>query len=61
VVRYEARLDDGSTVVAHVPARRDGLPIPGDRVQASWSDDACVLLPGSPPVPTADPAVEDGD
>ena len=48
VVRYVARLADGSTVVAHVPARRDGLPIPGDVVKASWSDDACVLLPGIP-------------
>ena len=48
VVRYEMRLADGTPAVAHVPARRDGLPIPGDRVQASWSDDACVLLPGSP-------------
>ncbi|HEX2576750.1 MAG TPA: ABC transporter ATP-binding protein [Aquihabitans sp.] len=56
VVRYEMRLDDGSTAVAHVPARRDGLPIPGDRVQASWSDDACVLLPGSPgSAPPPDP------
>ena len=56
VVRYEMRLDDGSTAVAHVPARRDGLPIPGDRVEASWSDDACVLLPGSPAsAPTTDP------
>jgi spermidine/putrescine transport system ATP-binding protein len=61
VVRYEARLDDGSMVVAHVPARRDGLPIPGDRVQASWSDDACVLLPGSPPGPTADASVDEED
>ena len=56
VVRYEMRLDDGSMAVAHVPARRDGLPIPGDRVEASWSDDACVLLPGSPEsAPKTDP------
>ncbi len=48
VVRYEMRLQDGTPAVAHVPARRDGLPLPGDRIQASWSDDACVLLPGSP-------------
>jgi len=61
VVRYEARLDDGSVVVAHVPARRDGLPIPGDRVQASWSDDACVLLPGTPPEPTTDPVADEED
>ncbi len=53
VVRYEMRLADGSTAVAHVPARRDGLPLPGDQVQASWSDDACVLLPGPPPSPAA--------
>ena len=56
VVRYEMVLDDGSVAVAHVPARRDGLPIPGDRVQASWSDDAAVLLPGSPAAaPAHDP------
>ncbi|MCU1356223.1 MAG: spermidine/putrescine transporter ATP-binding protein [Acidimicrobiales bacterium] len=57
VVRYEMLLDDGSTAVAHVPARRDSLPLPGDRVEASWSDDACVLLPGSPssaPIPDPD-------
>jgi spermidine/putrescine transport system ATP-binding protein len=48
VVRYELRLPDGSGAVAHVPARRDGLPIPGDTVQASWSDESSVLLPGSP-------------
>jgi spermidine/putrescine transport system ATP-binding protein len=57
VVRYEMVLDDGSVAVAHVPARKDGLPIPGDRVEASWSDDAAVLLPGSPtaaPVPDPD-------
>lgn len=48
VVRYELRLPDGSGAVAHVPARRDGLPIPGDTVAASWSDEASVLLPGSP-------------
>ena len=55
VVRYEMRLADGSIAVAHVPARRDGLPIPGDEVHASWSDDACVLLPGSPAqAPTPD-------
>ena len=48
VVRYELRLADGATAVAHVPARRDGMPIPGDTVQASWTDEACVLLPGSP-------------
>ncbi|MCU1497227.1 MAG: spermidine/putrescine transporter ATP-binding protein [Acidimicrobiales bacterium] len=58
VVRYELRLDDGSTAVAHVPARRDGLPLPGDRVQASWSDDACTLLPGSPAAaPIIDPDI----
>jgi spermidine/putrescine transport system ATP-binding protein len=56
VVRYELRLADGSLGVAHVPARRDGLPIPGDAVQASWSDDASVLLPGSPTsAPSVDP------
>ena len=61
VVRYEMRLDDGSTAVAHVPARRDGLPIPGDRVEASWSDDACVLLPGSPEsAPKTDPDAAEG-
>ena len=48
VVRYELRMPDGSGAVAHVPARRDGLPIPGDTVQASWSDESSVLLPGSP-------------
>jgi spermidine/putrescine transport system ATP-binding protein len=48
VVRYEMRLPDGSVAVAHVPARRDALPMPGDVVQASWSDDAGVLLPGTP-------------
>ena len=56
-VRYEMTLDDGSVAVAHVPARKDGLPRPGDRVEASWSDDAAVLLPGSPdaaPVPDPD-------
>jgi spermidine/putrescine transport system ATP-binding protein len=55
VVRYELRLADGSLGVAHVPARRDGLPIPGDQVRAAWSDDAGVLLPGSP---TSAPAVD---
>ncbi|QXC61807.1 ABC transporter ATP-binding protein [Aquihabitans sp. G128] len=59
VVRYEARLADGSLVVAHVPARRDGLPIPGDQVQASWSDDACVLLPGTPAAPKGDAATDE--
>jgi spermidine/putrescine transport system ATP-binding protein len=48
VVRYELRLPDGAGAVAHVPARRDGLPMVGDTVQASWSDEASVLLPGSP-------------
>ena len=55
IVRFEMRLPDGSLAVAAVPARRDGLPIPGDTVQASWSDEASVLLPGSPtesPTPT---------
>ena len=59
VVRYEARLGDGSIVVAHVPARRDGLPIPGDLVKASWSDDACVLLPGVPAVTKPDAAADE--
>ncbi len=59
VVRYEARLADGSTVVAHVPARRDGLPIPGDVVKASWSDDACVLLPGVPAPTKSDTAADE--
>jgi spermidine/putrescine transport system ATP-binding protein len=68
VVRYELRLPDGAAAVAHVPARRDGLPIPGDRVHASWSDEAGVLLPGSPgttggattdPDPDPDPAADD--
>ena len=60
VVRYELRLPDGSLGVAHVPARRDGLPIPGDTVKASWSDDACVLLRGSPAAaPVADSAADD--
>ena len=59
VVRYEAKLADGSTVVAHVPARRDGLPIPGDKVQASWSDDACVLLPGTPAATKGDAATDE--
>ncbi len=61
VVRYEMRLADGSAAVAHVPARRHDLPLPGDRVQASWSDDACVLLPGTPAAaPAADPADREG-
>ncbi|CAN5466497.1 ABC transporter ATP-binding protein [soil metagenome] len=59
VVRYEARLADGSQLVAHVPARRDGLPIPGDVVKASWSDDACVLLPGLPAVTKGDSATDE--
>ncbi len=59
VVRYELVLPDGSLGVAHVPARRDGLPIPGDTVKASWSDDACVLLKGSPVAPVADAASDD--
>jgi len=48
VVRYELRMPDGSGAVAHVPARRDGLPIPGDTVAPSWSDESSVLLRGSP-------------
>lgn len=48
VVRYELDLPDGAHAVAHVPARRDGLPMPGDTVRASWSDGAGVLLAGSP-------------
>ena len=35
---------------------QDDLPLPGDQVEASWSDDACVLLPGSPEnAPATDP------
>ncbi|HRW37944.1 MAG: ABC transporter ATP-binding protein [Acidimicrobiales bacterium] len=48
VVRYELALPDGAAAVAHVPARRDGLPLPGDTVHASWSDESGVLLAGSP-------------
>ena len=48
VVRYELRLQDGHTVIAHIQARRDGLPIPGDTVLASWPPDATVLLPPAP-------------
>lgn len=59
VVRYEMILPDESVAVAHVPARRDGLPIPGDIVQASWSDEACVLLPGDPSQAPAPPELED--
>ncbi|MCB1030331.1 MAG: ABC transporter ATP-binding protein [Acidimicrobiales bacterium] len=44
VVRYELVLPDGAHAVAHVPARREGLPVPGDTVHASWADDAGVLL-----------------
>ena len=56
IVRYEMRLPDGSSAVAAVPARKDDLPLPGDQVEASWSDDACVLLPGSPEnAPATDP------
>jgi hypothetical protein len=59
VVRYELRLPDGTEAVAHVPARRDGLPIPGDRVHASWSDEAGVLLPDS--TRPTDPTAPDAD
>ena len=63
IVRYEMRLPDGSLAVAAVPARRDGLPIPGDTVQASWSEESSVLLPGSPaesptPSPIINPPAE---
>ncbi|WP_426572680.1 ABC transporter ATP-binding protein [Aquihabitans sp. McL0605] len=65
IVRYELRLPDDSLAVAAVPARRDGLPIPGDTVQASWSDEASVLLPGSPadapsPTPVVTPTPDAG-
>ncbi|MBV9953048.1 MAG: ABC transporter ATP-binding protein [Acidimicrobiia bacterium] len=60
VVRYEMRLPDGSIAVAHIPARRDGLPIPGDQALVSWSDDACVLLAGAPAeAPVLDRDVEE--
>jgi spermidine/putrescine transport system ATP-binding protein len=59
VVRYELRLPDGTEAVAHVPARRVGLPIPGDRVHASWSDEAGVLLPDS--TRPTDPTAPDAD
>jgi len=45
VVRYELRLADGHGVIAHIAARRDGLPIPGDTVWAAWPPEASVLLP----------------
>jgi spermidine/putrescine transport system ATP-binding protein len=56
VVRYELRLADGHAVIAHIPARRDDLPIPGDPVCASWPPEASVLLP-----PAADPRTQSSD
>jgi spermidine/putrescine transport system ATP-binding protein len=62
VVRYELRLPDGHRVIAHIPARRDNLPIPGDTVCASWPPEASVLLPPAPDGALAGGDVEvDGD
>jgi spermidine/putrescine transport system ATP-binding protein len=54
VVRYELQLPDGNRVIAHIPARRDHLPIPGDTVCASWPPEASVLLPPAPDGALAD-------
>jgi spermidine/putrescine transport system ATP-binding protein len=52
VVRYDCRLADGHTVIAHVAARADRMPVPGDTVWASWPPEASVLLPPAPLNPT---------